>query len=89
VGEAMSCGVPCVVTDVGDSGYLVGDTGVIVPPRDPQALAQGLLRLVSLLPEKRRALGEKARRRIQSFFSIQAVTITYQQLYENVISHET
>ena len=41
IGEAMACGVPCVVTDVGDSPWVVGETGVVVPPKNPEALAEG------------------------------------------------
>lgn len=40
VGEAMSCEVPCVVTNVGDSAYIVGDTGIVVPPKNPLAMAR-------------------------------------------------
>ena len=43
VAEAMACGLPCVVTDVGDSARLVGSTGLVVPPGSPEALADALM----------------------------------------------
>lgn len=41
IGEGMACGVPCVVTDAGDSEWIVRETGIVVPPGDPQSLADG------------------------------------------------
>ena len=45
IAEAMSCGCPCVATDVGDSAELVGDLGRVVPPGDAALLAAALLEL--------------------------------------------
>lgn len=67
IGEAMACGVPCVVTNVGDSAYIVGETGIVVPPQNVAALAQGLLQMLRKdLPPK----GVQARQRIEQNFSL-------------------
>lgn len=70
IGEAMACGVPCVVTDVGDSALIVGATGSVVPPGDHRALAAAIGRLIDLPPEERQGLGEACRARIVSEFGI-------------------
>jgi glycosyltransferase involved in cell wall biosynthesis len=84
VGEAMSCAAPCVVTDVGDCAFTVGNTGVVVPPRDAGALAHGWNKLLSIGPEGRRALGRAARRRIQKNFSLAAIIRKYEDLYTSL-----
>jgi glycosyltransferase involved in cell wall biosynthesis len=68
VAEAMSCGVSCVVTDVGDSAELVGETGLIVPPRDPDALADALGKMLDRTLDAG-AAGEAARARIVERFN--------------------
>lgn len=70
IAEAMACGVPCVVTDVGDSALIVGDTGSVVVPADHSVLAAAIQRLISLPPKERRALGDKCRVRIVSEFGM-------------------
>lgn len=80
LGEAMSCGVPCVGTAVGDVPYLVGNTGEVVPPSDPDAVAAAVVRLLLLPAAERRALGARARQRIIDNFSLDEVAKTYADL---------
>jgi len=81
VGEAMACSVPCVVTDVGDSKWIVGDTGKVVPPKNPQALADAWQALIEIGSSKRTALGKAARTRIQENFALDPIVAQYQALY--------
>ena len=67
--EAMSSGVPCVVTDVGDSAAVVGDLGWICPPRDSAALAQAIVRGLGALPSHSTLL----RQRICTHYSAAAL----------------
>ncbi len=85
LGEAMACGVPCVATDAGDSGLVVGDTGRIVPPRDSGALARAIMELLAMSEEDRRRLGRAARQRIEERFSIEAIAARYDMLYRRVL----
>lgn len=89
VGEAMSCGVPCVVTDVGDSGWIVGNTGLVVPPRQPEALANAWKESVALGSDGREVLGKAARERIIQHFSLDSVVAQYEALYESVATKTT
>jgi glycosyltransferase involved in cell wall biosynthesis len=86
VGEAMACGVPCVVTDVGDARAIVGETGRVVPPADPEALARAWAELLACSEEERRALGAAARERIAVHFSLERVVRQYEDLYEELAS---
>ncbi|MEH1954844.1 glycosyltransferase family 4 protein [Nostoc sp.] len=89
IGEAMSCGVPCVVTDVGDSAWIVSDTGKVVPPRDPEALANAWKALIDIGTEGREALGKAARQRVIECFSLDSVVDQYEVLYDNILTKKT
>lgn len=82
IAEAMACGVPCVVTDVGDSALIVGDTGNVVPAGDHRALAAAIQRLVNLTPEKRREMGEACRARVVSEFGIERLLQRTEQVLD-------
>jgi len=84
VGEAMACGVPCVVTEVGDSPTIVGQTGRVVPPRQPALLARALRELIEVGSESRQILGSAARDRVITHFSVTQFAQRYQSLYRNV-----
>jgi glycosyltransferase involved in cell wall biosynthesis len=70
VGEAMACGVPCVVTDVGDAAFIVDDIGNVVPVKDPASLARAWEQFLTMPEAERRDLGQRARQRIEENFTI-------------------
>lgn len=86
IGEAMACGVPCVVTDVGDSKLIVNGTGRIVAPKDWQALADALFDMIEMGAEGRAKLGEAARRRIQENYSLPVIAARYRAFYDEILS---
>jgi glycosyltransferase involved in cell wall biosynthesis len=84
IGEAMACGVPAVVTDVGDLAELVGQAGRVVPVRDVPALAATLVDMAELPVAARRGLGSAARERIVSTYSIDRAALAYLDLLRRV-----
>lgn len=84
VGEAMAMGLPSVVTDVGDAAMLVADTGLVVPKENPPALAEGLARFVAMTAGERRAMGQRARRRIQSEFALERTRERFEAIYQRL-----
>jgi glycosyltransferase involved in cell wall biosynthesis len=82
--EAMACGIPCVATDCGDSAAIIGDAGIIVPPRDPRALAAAWREMLALAPEQRRELGKHARARVQQHYDLGAIVARYDDFYQEI-----
>jgi glycosyltransferase involved in cell wall biosynthesis len=82
--EAMSCGTPCVATDVGDSATIVGETGAVVPPQNPSALASAILNLVPQLGDP--AIAEACRARILNNFSLERMVDGYTNVWRKSIA---
>ncbi|HEX7742500.1 MAG TPA: glycosyltransferase, partial [Sphingobium sp.] len=84
LGEAMSCGVPCIATDVGDSRWIMQDGGIVVSPRDSDQMASAIATMAKLGVEGRRKLGMAARQRVEDEFSMDRIGTLYTQLYQEV-----
>jgi glycosyltransferase involved in cell wall biosynthesis len=84
LGEAMACGVPCVATNVGDSAYIVGDAGRVVPSGDMANLADAIASLLLMPQAERAALGEKARARVAHNFDIDQIVKRYESFYDDL-----
>ncbi|MHA5052593.1 GT4 family glycosyltransferase PelF [Streptomyces sp. SD15] len=78
--EAMSCGRATVSTDVGGVREAVGDTGLVVPPRDAAAMAAAALQLLGD-PGRRRSMGEAARLRVIEQFTLRQTVDTFRSIY--------
>lgn len=88
VSESMACGRTNVVTDVGDAAFIVGETGLVVPPSDNTALAAGILTVIAMGEAARSSLGAAARNRIETHFTIQRTVRTYERLFSAVCCGE-
>jgi glycosyltransferase involved in cell wall biosynthesis len=83
--EAMTCGAAVVATDVGGIREQLDETtGVVVPPRDPVALANAVCRLLAK-PDLRRAMGPAARRKARAQFSVRHMIDRHLRLYEQLL----
>jgi glycosyltransferase involved in cell wall biosynthesis len=85
--EAMSCGRCTVSTDVGGVREAVGDTGLVVPPRDPAAMALAALSLLRD-PARRAALGEAARLRVIDQFTLRRTVDSFRAIYAGLAPAE-
>lgn len=85
VAEAMASGLPAVVTDAGDAALIVGDTGTVVPPSDPSALALAMLEMAALPAPARRVLGTAAAQRVQENYSVQRMVDGFHSVWREIL----
>jgi glycosyltransferase involved in cell wall biosynthesis len=88
LGEAMAMGLPCVTTDVGDAALLLGEAGLIIERNSPEALAHGLVELITNSSEKNISLGKAAKNRIENKFSIKQSYQKFTTLYHELLGGE-
>jgi glycosyltransferase involved in cell wall biosynthesis len=87
--EAMSCQVPCVVTDVGDQAKVVADSGICVKNGSVTELVNGCSCLLNLSQAERDQLGSQARARVLANFSLKNTAEKYLSIYSQVINKES
>jgi glycosyltransferase involved in cell wall biosynthesis len=85
VAEAMACQIPCVVTDAGDQGMLIGDTGILVPSESAAALADGCCQMLAMPESQRHSLGHAARTRILEAYALEEAARRYFEVYQQLL----
>jgi glycosyltransferase involved in cell wall biosynthesis len=85
--EAMAAGLPVIASKIGGIPEIVihGETGLLVPPDDPGALADALRELTAN-PERAKAMGQRGRQRAKALFSVEAMVKQHEDLYEQLLT---
>ena len=87
VAESMACGAPCIVTDVGDAGFIVGNTGWVVPPNNSIKLAKAIEKALNELGTNNwNKRHRKARLRIKENFNINKMLQSYNKVWSRAQS---
>lgn len=88
--EAHASGLPVVATNVGGNSEIVidGKTGFLVPPRNPEALAQAMIRLMELPEEEKQIMGKLARQHVETNFSLDRVVDLWESLYLELLKEK-
>ncbi len=82
VAEAMACGSPCVVTDVGDAALIVGKNGIVVPPNNPERLADAIEQMILKRDSKNwKRIIQQSRLKIKQNFGINKMLVSYNSLW--------
>jgi glycosyltransferase involved in cell wall biosynthesis len=84
LGEAMACGLPVIVTEVGDNGAIARDAGFVVPPRDAAALAEALVILADDAALRARA-GKAAQERATARFGVDWLHAGFCSFYDALL----
>jgi glycosyltransferase involved in cell wall biosynthesis len=85
VAEALACGVPCVVTDVGDAARIVEGVGWVAPARDPRSLSAAIDQALDVLAEGGKdTLGAQGRAHVVKHFSLLRMSAAYESLWHEI-----
>ena len=85
IAEAMSCGIPSVATDVGDSKVIIGNVGKLVSPKNAIAISDAWEEILNLNTDEIINLSQKSRERIINNFSIDTMATKTKMLLEQII----
>ncbi len=83
INEAMACGTPCVTTNVGDAAFIVGDTGWVAPPENPDALAKAISDAFHAMQDQKgwHERKKNARKRVADNFSVTSMVEAYNKAW--------
>ncbi len=84
VAESLACETPCVATDVGDSAKVLGPGGIVVPPKDPKAMASAWEKLLGMHENERIAMGQNGREHIEKNFNIGKMVSSTEEAFSNL-----